>query len=155
ARTLSLSTFVSNGANWGAITGLAPAAIDYRYSDFDNVVITTGQGNDTVDVLATGNNALPGGLTTTFISAGGQDTVNVGNAGSVRGILGPLHIENPPSMTTVNVDDSADTVGRTVTQSTITLVGFLWGSITGLAPAEIDYRYVDTSGVNITTGSGN
>jgi hypothetical protein len=157
ARTLSLSTLASGGGNWGTITGLAPAAIDYRYSAFDNVIITTGQGNDIANVLATGNNVAAGGLTTSFISAGGLDTVNVGNAGSVQGILGPLHIENPPNMTTVNVNDSADATARTMTQSTITFTpgGLLWGSITGLAPAAIDYRYVDTSSVNVTTGSGN
>ena len=155
ARTLSLSTFASGGANWGAITGLAPAAIDYVSGDMSGVNIATGQGNDTVNVLATGNNVLPGGLTTSLISAGGLETVNVGNAGSVQGILGPLHIENPPSMTTVNVNDSADATARVVTQGTFVSEGLFWGSITGLAPAEIDYRYVDTSSVNVTTGSGN
>ena len=40
-----------------------------------------------------------------------SDTVNVGNAGSVQGILAAVNIQNPPSFTTLNVNDSADTDG--------------------------------------------
>ena len=110
--------------------------------------ITTGSGNDTVNVLATG---VPTNLST----SGGHDTVNVGNAGSVQGILGALTIQNPPSFTTLNVNDSADTVARTVTLSTFVSGGANWGSITGLAPAAINYKYADTSSpVNITTAVG-
>ena len=107
--------------------------------------ITTGSAADTVNVLATG--------VTTNISDGGYDVVNVGNGGSVQGILGTLNLQNPPSFNTINVNDSADTTARTVTLSTYSSGGANWGSITGLAPAAINYKYFDTSSVNITTGS--
>ena len=94
-------------------------------------------------------------MPTNLSTSGGHDTVNVGNAGSVQGILGTLSIQNPPSFDTINVNDSADTAARTVTLSTFASGGANWGSITGLAPAAINYKYADTSGVNITTGSGN
>ena len=146
ARTVTLSTFTSGGANWGSITGLAPAAINYKYADTSSVNITTGSAADTVNVLATG-------VTTNLSTSGGHDAVNVGNAGSVQGILGTLNIQNPPSFNTINVNDSADTTARTVTLSTFSSGGANWGSITGLAPAAINYKYADTSSVNITTGS--
>ena len=145
ARTVTLSTYSSGGANWGSITGLAPTAINYKYFDTSSVNITTGSAADTVNVLATG--------VTTNISDGGYDVVNVGNGGSVQGILGTLNLQNPLSFNTINVNDSADTTARTVTLSTYSSGGANWGSITGLAPAAINYKYFDTSSVNITTGS--
>ena len=145
ARTVTLSTYSSGGANWGSITGLAPAAINYKYGDTSSVNITTGSAADTVNVLATG--------VTTNISDGGNDVVNVGDGGSVQGILGTLNLQDPPSYNTINVNDSADTTAQTVTLSTYSSGGYNWGSITGLAPAAINYKYGDTSSVNITTGS--
>ena len=50
--------------------------------------ITTGLGDDTVNVLATG-------VPTNLSSSGGHDTVNVGNAGSVQGVLEAVFIQNP------------------------------------------------------------
>jgi hypothetical protein len=149
ARTATLSTFVSGGANWGSITGLAPAAINYKFADTSSVSITTGFAADTVNVLATG-------VTTNLSSHGGADTVNVGNAGSLQGILGVLNIENPPDFTTLNINDSADTAARTARLSTfVSATGFHWGSITGLAPAAINYKFADTSSpVNIATPVG-
>ena len=128
ARTVTLSTFVSGGASWGSITGLAPAAINYKYADTSGVNITTGSGNDTVNVLATG---VPTNLST----GGGHDTVNVGNAGSVQGILGTLTIQNPPSITRSTSTTRPTPSARTVTLSTFSSGGASWGSITGLAPA--------------------
>jgi hypothetical protein len=147
ARTVTLSTHSSGGSNWGSITGLAPAAINYRYRDTSSVNLTTGSGSDTVDVLATG-------VPTNITNGGWADVVNVGTGGSVQGILGTLTLQNPPGFNTVNVDDSADTTARTVTLSTYSSGGLNWGSITGLAPAAIDYKYDDTSSVHVTTGTG-
>ena len=148
ARNVTLSTFVSGGANFGSITGLAPAAINYKYADTGGVNITTGFADDTVNVRATG-------VVTNLSTLGGNDTVNVGNAGSAQGILGALTIQNPGGFTSVHVNDSTDTVARTATLSTFNSGGFDWGSIIGLAPASIVYKYADTSNVNVTTGSGN
>ncbi len=147
ARNVTLSTFVSGGANFGSITGLAPAAIKYKYADTSGVNLTTGFADDTVNVRATG-------VVTNLSTLGGNDTVNVGNAGSAQGILGALTIQNPGGFTSVHVDDSTDTVARTATLSTFNSGGFDWGSIIGLAPASIVYKYADTSNVNVTTGSG-
>ena len=147
ARTVTLSTFTPAGDTpWGSITGLAPAAINYEYADTSSVTVTTGHAADTVNVLATG-------VTTNLSTSGGLDVVNVGNAGSVQGILGALNVQNPPSFDTINVNDSADATARTVTLSTFTSGGLPWGSITGLAPAAINYKYGDTTSVSVTTGA--
>jgi hypothetical protein len=149
ARVVTLSNITPwfDAVPWGSITGLAPAAISYEYSDTTSVHLTTGHGADTVNVLATG-------VATYLNSNGGSDTVNVGNGGSVQGILGALYVENPPSFTTLNINDSADFAVRHCTLSTIT-PGFdpvPWGSITGLAPAAINFEWADVhSPVNIST----
>ena len=140
ARTLTLSTYSSGGANWGSITGLG-AAINYEYSANSSVNITTGHALGTVNVQGTG--------VTTNITTG-YAVVNVGE-GNVQGILGTLNIQSPYPSETINVDDSVDTTARTVTLSTSSN----WESITGLAPAAISYNmYSDTASVNITTGQG-
>jgi hypothetical protein len=143
-RTVSLDTVTMLH---GRITGLAPAAITYTYFDTNNITIQTGTGGATVNVLATGTpvNLIGHSLNT---------TINVGDAGSVQQILGPLTITNPPSYTTVNVDDSADGAARTVSQDTVSIGGVDYGRITGLAPAAILYKYPDTSSVAIQTGTG-
>src|SRR5262249_61954500 len=79
-------------------------------------------------------------------------TLNVGNNGSVQGILGPVTSTNPPYYTTINVDDSADPTPRTVTVGNGATSGF--GVIDGLAPADIRFKYADTAQVTISTGSG-
>jgi hypothetical protein len=109
------------------------------------VNLTTGLVSDTVNVLATG-------VSTSLSTSGGRDTVNVGNAGSLQAILGTLTIQNPPNFTTLNINDSADTTARTATLSTFSLDGTSWGSITGLAPAAINFNFADISSpVNIAT----
>ena len=148
ARTATLSTFASGGANWGSITGLAPAAINYKYDDTTSVAIETGLGNDTVNVHATG-------VATTLISFGGHDTVNVGNAGSVQGILGALNIQNPPSLTTLNINDSADTMVRTARLSTFSLGRRHLGLDHRAGPGGDHFKFGDTSSpVNISTAAG-
>jgi hypothetical protein len=147
ARTVSLDTVTSGSAGYGRITGLAPALIQYKYADTSSVTVQTGTGGATVNAWATW-------VPVSLIGHSLNSTVNVGNAGSVQQILGPLTISNPPSYTTVNVDDSADTTVRTVTLDTVTIGGAPYGRLTGLTPAAIQYKYVDTNTVTVETGPG-
>lgn len=104
--------------------------------------------------------ATPAAVTTNFV--GGEDaTVNVGNAGSVQGILGPVNIESPPALNTIVVDDSADSTGRMVVLSSFTPNpadsegnNDQWGKIAGLAPADINYEDEDTTALTLLGGSG-
>ena len=147
SRTVTLSTVTPPGdTDWGQVTGLAPAAISYKYGDTSSVHITTGTGADTVNVWETG--------VTTYISTSGvQSTVNVGS-GSVQGILGALYVDDPPGYTTLNINDLYDNASRLATLSTFSNGPDAgpWGSITGLAPAAINFAWNDVySPVNIST----
>ena len=153
ARTVTLSTFVnpsdseSNSDPWGQIAGLAPGNINYEYPDTGSATIKTGTGGATVNVHGTGTN-------TNLIGAA-SGAVNVGNAGSVQGIDGALDIENPPSLNSITIDDSADTTARTVALSSFTPAGdTAWESISGLAPAPISYEVGDVISATINGGSG-
>jgi hypothetical protein len=150
ARTVMLYSFTPAGdSTWGTITGLAPAAINYRYFDISSLHVTTGLGADRVDVLATG-------VPTYLSSSGGADTVNVGVSGGpdigAGGIQGTLYVENPPWYTTLNIYYR---YGETYTITTFTPGPDPgpWGSITGLSPAAIDFAWYDIRQPNFIPGS--
>jgi hypothetical protein len=88
------------------------------------------------------------------IIGNGPSSVHVGLVGGVQSILGDLNIENPPSFTTITVDDSTDSAAHTTTLGTFTPAGDTkWGYIRGLAPANINFEYADTnSPLTIETG---
>src|SRR5438874_1934104 len=103
------------GSDYGIITGLAPALIGYEYYHTGSVTIETGIAvGSIVNVKATGKPAtmfgqISYGPAVTLIGHASA-TVNVGNAGSVKQIIGLLTITDPPAgaHVTVNVDDSTD-----------------------------------------------
>jgi hypothetical protein len=129
----------------GRLTGIT-AAITWDYFDTSAVNINFGSGTTTVNVLGTG-------VTTNLFNNGGA-TVNVGNANSIAGIVGPLNLENEPSFDTVNINDQADAVASTAVIDTVTRPGDTsLGRLTGIAAA-ITWDYFDTTAVNINFGSG-
>jgi hypothetical protein len=141
-RTVTLGT---SGSNW-TIVGLAPATIAYNMGfNVNTLFIGAGQANDVFNVLST-----PPFTTTDFDSSRGADTINVGNSSNgMQSILGPLYVQNIPSFTTLNLNDSADTTAQTVTLSTNGSLGF----VTGLGtPVQIQYAVTDLSALNILTG---
>ncbi|MFO0843955.1 MAG: hypothetical protein U0797_16415 [Gemmataceae bacterium] len=139
---------------YGIITGLTPATINY-HGALGYVTVQTGTGGDTVNVLATGKlgMALPP-LTVVGHSA---TTVNVGQAGSVQNILGSLTVTNAAALSTaLNIDDSADAASRVVTLDVAAAPGVPWlyGTVRGLAPANISYRASAVSRLTVHTGTG-
>jgi len=124
-----------------SITGLAPGTMSWASSGVINapVAVIMGSGDDTVNVQSTDRPVMIDGNS-------GSDTVNIGNGGSAQGILGPLDISNYSSFTTVNIDDSADSTGRT---ATYTATG-----VTGLTPAAITWPPNDVSAVTLGMGVG-
>ena len=98
----------------GSVVGLAPATINYIGGDLSSLNITTSTGIDDVRVRSTS------ALITNLYSAGGDDIVTVGSGHSVQGVRGTLSIDNRFGFSPVLVDDSADTVGRSVTMGTFT-----------------------------------
>ena len=103
--------------------------------------LTTGQGDDTVNVFDTFNVAVQ---PVTLDSAGGSDTVNIGDAGSLTGLDSPVFVNNSNGQTTLNIDASADkSATYTVTASQVT---------SSLAPEAINFTTSEISAVNLTAG---
>jgi hypothetical protein len=140
-RTVTMSV---NGS-LGTIVGLAPTTITYNIFNLPSYGITAGRAADVFNVLST-----PSFEETACNSSGGADTINVGNTSNgMQSILGSLLVQNTPSFTTLNLNDAADTVGRTVTLNVAGSFGF----VNGLAPeVEIQYALSDVNALNVTAG---
>src|SRR5262249_28613761 len=130
--------FTDNGATITVSgTGAGPAFADVqgagtnmvtaKASFLTSITIDTGDLADFVTIRST---AVPTTVTTTG-TGDDNDTVTIGNAGSVQGITGTVHVANDNALSTLIVNDSADPIGRNVTMSDTT--------IHGLAPADITY----------------
>jgi hypothetical protein len=146
-RTVTLDTVVNGGSNYGRIQGLAPAQILFKYTDTSTVLIKTGTGTETVNVLATGVLGSGAGATT-LEGHSANTTVNVGNSNSIANILGALTINNAASYTTVNINDSADSANHSNVVLTAT-------SLTGLSQGAINFGSNALASLTITGGSGN
>jgi hypothetical protein len=144
-RTVTLSTVARAGdSSLGQVTGLGAAAITWDYADTTAVNLNLGSGASTVNVLGTG--------VTTNIFNSARATINVGNGGSVQGILGILHLENEPSFDAVNIFDQSDPFSRTAALSAVARLGdSSLAQLSGLAPAAITWDLLDTSSAHIFT----
>lgn len=112
-----------------------------------SLVVDTGDGDDSVFVHAT--DASYATTITSTVSSGGvvpTDTVTIGDASSVQGINGNVTVRNPPALSTLIIDDSADTTGRAATLNS--------GSLKGFAPATINWFQSDLNSLAINGGSG-
>src|SRR5262245_9565589 len=120
-----------SGAGTGAadadVQGAGTNMVTAKSSFLTSITIDTGDLADFVTVRST---AIPTTVTTTG-TGDDNDTVTLGNAGSVQGITGTVHVANDNALSTLLVNDSADPTGRNVTMSDTT--------IHGLAPADITY----------------
>jgi hypothetical protein len=152
-----------------SLTGLAPAAINFGFATLggltitggtgnttytvatsladsaDPVVLSTGSGDDTVNVLETGT-ASP---LTVNVAGRGNDVVNVGNGASIAGIAGTLRINNIGSFSHLNINNGADT---TPSHPNVVLSD---AGLTGLAPADIFFQESSLDGLTVTGGNGN
>ena len=122
-----------------SVSGLAPANIDWAEFDVTAVTLYAGTGVDTVNVTST---LAP----LTIHGTNGSDVVNIGAAGSTRGVAA-VAIDNSAAYTHITLDDSADTTGRSVTLSD--------SSITGIAQASINWVAGDISAIDLLMGTGN
>ncbi|MFO0909413.1 MAG: hypothetical protein U0794_13855 [Isosphaeraceae bacterium] len=123
--------------NGNTLVGTGGTNVDFTTANFaGGFRIQTGTAADVVAVLAT-----EAGDPLTIADAGGGDTTNIGNSGSVQGILGNVTTDAE----LINVDDSQDATARTTTVTGTT--------VTGLAPATITYSNA-TTGITVQTGTG-
>jgi hypothetical protein len=153
AHTAVIDTVTRSGdTSLGRLTGVGAAAITWDYFDTSVVNLNFGGGTSTVNVLATADGPF---FTTTNVFNVAAATINVGNAGSLAGILGPLNLENEPSFDTVNINDQADAANYTASITTIPRSGdSSLGSLNGLGAAQITWDYLDTASVTINSGTG-
>jgi hypothetical protein len=164
--TAQAATLADNGTT-GLVAGLSPATISYTDIDLSGLTVKGGSGGNTFTV-----NGTPGGINTTLDSGTGADTVNVKAAGSagtldihgqagadtvtlggstsaplgMQGLAGTINVDNAIGFTGLTLDNSQDTTAQT---ATITA-----SSVTGLAPATINYTAADLSGLTVKGGSG-
>jgi hypothetical protein len=146
--TVTLSSFTPAGdSEFGSITGLAPAAINFEYADTTAVNVKFGTGTRTVNVTGTG-------VTTNLFNLA-TATVNIGSSNSVAGIRGTLNLENEPTSDTVNINDAADSAAHRALIETVTRSGDTsLGQLTGIGAAAITWDYFDTAAVNVNFGTG-
>ena len=141
---------LSVGANGGitATENGETAQFDPSPTSLRRVTVSTGievkngAGVDMINILKTlANDPVS-------IDSNGNTTVNVTNGGTVQNILGDVSMGNMAgSLTTLNVDDSADDAVRAVTMDA--------NMIKGLAPATIFYDDAAIKALNVKGGSGN
>jgi hypothetical protein len=145
ADTVTVDDVVTD-AWYGRVTGLGPAAILWKTIDTQNVEIDTGMGADTVRVFST---VKP----TTISSGGGGDTVRVGVNGTLASILADVTVCNPPSYTTLIIDNAYGIWQQTITMDTVNVSGEPYGRINGMAVGDIYYKDYDTASVRVLTGA--
>lgn len=121
-------------------------------SEVENVFLNTGTAANTVNIASSRS------LTKLHLnSAGGTDIVNVGigAAGGAQNVLGDIEVQNSPSFTTLNVNDSGNSLSRPNGA-----MGYTFGTsntfahVVGVAPGTIFYKIADVSAVNVTAGGG-
>jgi hypothetical protein len=138
------------------VSGLAPdgVPISTRCADTENVIVHTGINEVVAQVVSTG--PLLGGLGVLTLEGNSDQTyVEVfGHDGTVQGIRGTLRITNPRARTALYVEDDSDTRHRHVNLDQIIIGNGLYGQISGLAPAFIQYKYGDILYLVVTTGTG-
>ena len=151
-----------------------------NFANKTNVTVDAVDGVDTITVniptIATGLSRLiieggptdgdtvslqvtPAGLTTNWVGDA-QANVNLGLGNTVAALAGSINLENPNDYNTIVINDQNDVTGRTVTLSSFApnpedseLDADEYGKISGLAPADINYEYDDTTSVTINAGT--
>ena len=152
ARNFLMGTIFNPSGPRGYISYLSPAPITYKYSGTSSLTIDTSDIDGNVaNVRATG---VP-----TDLWNHANATVRIGDEfNGVQRIVADLNIQNPPARTEIFVDDSANVNSRSAILGSFMLAvspfESPWGYISGLAPANINYKVYDTSHLTISGGSG-
>jgi hypothetical protein len=143
-------TFFENASP--PLDGQQLAHILYNAIDTASVNLFLNFQTTTVNVLST--------VTTTNIFASSSvvvDTINVGNnVDGLGDINGNLNLLNLPGFNQINLNDSADSVSRTATVTTVSAPSSLgvvgdFGQLNGMGNAAIAWHLADTAVVSLTT----
>ncbi|HEY2587130.1 MAG TPA: PKD domain-containing protein [Tepidisphaeraceae bacterium] len=132
-------------------------AITMSSSDADAALyefeVDTLAASDTINVVATPASVFTE-ITSDYVApppTNGPDYVTVGN-GTLDGIQGSLDISDDAFTEHLVIDDSADTVGRTITYGSSPI--FFQRAIEGLTPYDITFSTADVSSLVLKGGSG-
>ena len=126
------------------VTGISPGAITWPLNDVSSVTLDMGVGQDTVKVYSVYSGS---GDPLTIHGTNGLDSVYLGDAsGNAQQIASPVMIDNGGSYTSIWIDDSADTTGRSVAYTDT--------GIAGVAPGRIGWTSNDVGSVRLYLGSG-
>ena len=120
---------------------------EYAPGQWTDVRVESGGGNDIIDVLQTAN-GVPVSINST-----GNARVVVGANGIMQGIQAGVTITNSIARTTVEVDDSADTVAQTLTVSSVFVAGGNGRRVAISGAAPIDARDSATRSLTVDTGT--
>jgi hypothetical protein len=137
--TYTLSEFYSYfaGSAIPAVKLTVDNTTTYYFNPPSPFVVTTSWGNNSVVTILDTSAHIP-----VEVDCAGPSDVHVGSQDNVRGILADVNIYNCNDYNQwITVDDSFEGTWRNVTLSTVTSWGLTYGSITGLAPAAINYDY--------------
>jgi hypothetical protein len=117
------------------------------YAAIQNLTLNGGSGGNTISVLAT-----PAATAVNLNAGAGNDTVNLGNNGSLQDIQGrAITVTDPSGRLSITVDDRNDTISQTPVLST-NPADTTYGEIAGLTPGPIYYRYANTL-LTVRTGT--
>ncbi len=156
--TINLGDAGDTTANVGAITGTGITGLGLTggitYGTVEDININLGTGNDSFTVTST--------VATTTLdvdAGGGDDTINVGNANSLDGILSAVSITggaNTAVGDTLNINDQgdADANDYTVTATTVTRSGGTPVVTYGTGTTIENLNLNTGSGVNVVSASG-
>ena len=162
------------------ITGLTPAPVFYDNTGVDKLTLKGGSGGNTFTVSNTPTSGEDGltmvqlftgvgqdsvfvrrvteHTTVAVLGQNGHDTVNVGRNSSTQFIEGLVQVFNSASRSDLIIDDSADTIARTVEMDNIFQAGIRDESnmyINGLnSKGSVYFNAFDISVVNLKAGSG-
>jgi hypothetical protein len=150
-RTVTLDTVTEHGQPWSRIKDLAPAPIMYQAAYTGRLKIDTGGGGAAVKVESTSPlDSYVGDAIYLTGHGSGNDTVNVGKAGSVENVRGILRIDNVAGGTAISVDNSLYTGSR---HKVILDTDGGYGLITDLFPSQtIVFKQSHTRSLAIDTG---
>jgi hypothetical protein len=134
-----ISSLAFNGGSGGNTYNLATT------TGYITTNLSTGAGNDIVNVLASGGNNLD------INGQGGTDVVNLGGNTSLgmQTLTGFIALTNVGGSTTLNLDDASDTLPRDATLTD----GGTSSLITFLSLSSIQYIDSQISAVNLQMGS--
>jgi hypothetical protein len=148
--TITVTANTIQQAKLARVGGFATGVIRYQGFRNGSVTVNGGPGGNTFNIQSTSNSP-------TMLVGSGPDNVNIGVKGSVQYLGSPLTITNPHSYSAVNIDDSADSTGRTVIIYNNGPANGSFTVISGLTrpgSGDIKLQGADLSALSISTGDG-